>query len=278
MSVKDFHSEVSNKKRFEFGKNWAEFLAKLNDERIDQAEICLKQMLDVDNLEGKTFLDIGSGSGLSSLVAKKSGAKVTSFDFDDSAVWCTNKLKSQYFADNPNWKITQGSVLDNNFLESLGLFDIVYSWGVLHHTGEMMLAIDNAVKLVNKDGLLFIAIYNDQGFKSHFYWMIKYIYNHLPRFVRKPFAYALGLTAVFLMLIKYTLKLKPMVVIGPILNYQKSRGMNLMIDLIDWYGGFPYEFMKYEHLINYVEGKGYKLVNGIEASSLGCHQTVFKKL
>ena len=278
MSGKYFSDEVSSKQRFEFGKNWKGFINKLTDERIQHAEISLKDMLKVDNLKGKTFLDIGSGSGLSSLVAKKCGAKVTSFDFDDSSVWCTNKLKSLYFPDSSDWEIIQGSVLDTEFLKSLGSFDIVYSWGVLHHTGEMATAIDNASKLVNKDGLLFLAIYNDQGLKSHFWWMIKYLYNHLPGLLQKPFAYSLGFTIKFLMLIKYTLKLKPMIILSRIFNYQTSRGMSLLNDIVDWYGGFPYEFLKYEHLVRYVEGKGFKLVNGRKASSLGCHQVVFKSL
>jgi 2-polyprenyl-3-methyl-5-hydroxy-6-metoxy-1,4-benzoquinol methylase len=278
MSVEDFHNQVASKERFEFGKNWKEFLAKLNNDRIKIAESSLMGMLKIDDFEGKNFLDIGSGSGLSSLAAINNGANVTSFDFDDKAVWCTNELKNRYYQNSHQWKIIQGSVLEDDFVSSLGLFDIVYSWGVLHHTGEMHKAIDNAVKLVDKDGIIFLAIYNDQGFKSHIWWIIKYTYNQLPGFLRKPFAYFLGFTTMFFTLIKYTIKLQPMKFIKPNINYKESRGMSILSDMIDWYGGFPYEFLTYEHLVSYVEGKGFKLVNSEQASSLGCHQVVFKNV
>lgn len=277
MSVKDFRTEVDQKKRFEFGKNWVTFLSKLTDQRIRIAEDSLCEMLDIGELSGKRFLDIGCGSGLSSLAAKNKGAKVTSFDYDESSVWCTTELKRKYYPDSDAWDVCQGSALDRDFLSSLGKHDIVYSWGVLHHTGRMWVAIDNSLSLVDDDGIFFIAIYNDQGFKSHSWWVLKNVYNKLPRLLRKPFAFTLGFSIQFLALIKYIIKLKPMVIIKPLFNYKQSRGMSLLTDMIDWYGGFPYEFAKYEYLIDYIENKGFKLVKGKEALSLGCHELVFSK-
>lgn len=116
MSVEEFRAEVASKERFEFGKNWRNFITKLNDERIQQAELSLKKMLEVDTLEGKSFLDIGSGSGLFSLAARNLGANVTSFDYDESSVWCTNELKKRYHSDDQSWTVMHGSVLDTEFL------------------------------------------------------------------------------------------------------------------------------------------------------------------
>lgn len=277
MSVELFRTEVADKNRFEFGENWKEFLSRLSDERIQIAENCLKELLKVESLEGKTFLDIGSGSGLSSLVARNMGASVDSFDFDEASVWCTSELKARYYPGDDGWSVSQGSVLDADFLASLGKCDVVYSWGVLHHTGEMWRAIDNSLKLVDDGGAYFIAIYNDQGFKSHVWWLIKYIYNHLPTLLRKPFAYFFAIITKFLVVIKYTLKLRPMDAIRPLLNYKDARGMSILSDTVDWFGGFPFEFAKYEHLVRYIEAKGYTLKNSVRANSLDCHELVFVK-
>jgi len=225
----------------------------------------------------KKFIDIGCGSGLFSLSARNLGAKVFSFDFDEFSVWCTENLRERFNFVDENWVVRQGSIIDREFVNSLGKFDIVYSWGVLHHTGKMWSAIDNAIHLVDNKGTLFISIYNDQGLKSHFWWVIKWLYNYLPKLLKKPFAYITSFLIIFIMLVKYTLKLKPMVILGPMFNYKKKRGMDYMTDIIDWYGGFPYEFANYDYLINYIEDKGFKLKNSKRTTSHGCNEIVFTK-
>jgi 2-polyprenyl-6-hydroxyphenyl methylase/3-demethylubiquinone-9 3-methyltransferase len=278
MSINQFREEVAKGQRFEFGKNWKNFLGKLNDERISNSQHSLSSMLGITSLSDKSFLDVGSGSGLSSLAAKNLGANVTSFDFDESSVWCTSELKKRYCMNDKSWVIMQGSVLDCDFLSKLGQFDIVYSWGVLHHTGKMWAAIDNCLNLVNDEGKFFIAIYNDQGIKSHFWWMVKWLYNKLPRILKKPFAFLAGFFVQFLMLLKYTVKLKPMVFLGPIFEYKQKRGMSMLSDIVDWYGGFPYDFATYDYLVDYIQSKGFELQKGKESSSHGCHELVFKRI
>src|SRR5918996_1381028 len=105
-------AEIARGERFEFGQNWSQFLASLDDDRIQQAEKSLKEMLEVESLAGKSFLDIGSGSGLFSLAARRLGARVHSFDFDPKSVACTRQLKKNYFRDDQSWKIEEASVLD----------------------------------------------------------------------------------------------------------------------------------------------------------------------
>ncbi|MCZ7622150.1 MAG: class I SAM-dependent methyltransferase [Candidatus Kuenenia sp.] len=145
----DDHSmEIKKGERFEFGKNWRHFFACINEDRILEAKRSLKIMLNVEDLEGKSFLDIGSGSGLFSLAARRLGAHVHSFDYDPQSVACTHELKRRYFPNDSNWTIGEGSALDTNYLSSLGTFDVVYSWGVLHHTGAMWEALGNVASLV----------------------------------------------------------------------------------------------------------------------------------
>ena len=133
-STKSLHAgEVARGQRFEFGKNWSRFLALLDDQRILDAEGSLKRMLELETLEGKSFLDAGSGSGLFSLAARRLGARVHSFDYDPHSVACTAELKRRYFPNDSSWKVEERSVLDQGYLGSLGTFDVVYSSGVLHH-------------------------------------------------------------------------------------------------------------------------------------------------
>lgn len=269
--------EILSGRRFGFGENWSRFLVVLTQERIDKAERGLKDMLDIADLKGKSFLDIGSGSGLSSLVAKRLGARVHSFDFDTQSVACTTELKRRYFADDADWIIETGSALDGTFMTKLGQFDVVYSWGVLHHTGAMWIGIEHAISRVKDGGTLFIAIYNDQGWKSHLWWFIKFVYNKLPRPANLAYAYTLGIFCELLNIIKYTLRFKPMTAIAPLLNYKAKRGMSMLHDMVDWMGGFPFEFATFETLANYMGTRGFDLVNGKPASSLGCHEMVFRR-
>ena len=133
----DGENRVSGPDRFAFGRNWAKFLSVVNDERILEAEKSLRAMLEQPSLSGVRFLDMGSGSGLFSLAARRLGAHVRSFDYDPESVACTAELKRRYFPDDSGWTVERGSALDAAYVRSLGVFDVVYSWGVLHHTGRM---------------------------------------------------------------------------------------------------------------------------------------------
>lgn len=270
-------SEVQNGERFEFGKNWSAFLSVLDDERIERAEQSLREMLEVETLKGKTFIDIGSGSGLFSLAARRLGAKVTSFDFDTNSVACTTELRRRYFESDPDWRIEQGSVLDEAYVRSLGKFDIVYSWGVLHHTGKMWDALHNASLCVAPVGKLFIAIYNDTGSQAERWRWIKSTYCKLPKLFKTPFAVLVSAPDEIKRFVSFLLKGKLFGYFSHWANYRNDRGMNRWHDIIDWVGGYPYEVAGPSALFYFYRERGFKVVKmKCDNVGLGCNEMVFQ--
>jgi len=262
--------------RFAFGKNWSRFLENLNEHRILEAEKSLKEKLNCVDLKGLVFLDIGSGSGLFSLAAYRMGATVYSFDYDQDSVECTKYLKQQYAPKDDKWVVERGSVLDQDFLKKFGQVDVVYSWGVLHHTGHMYKAFENVVHLVKDGGTLFVSIYNNQGISSKIWTIIKKSYNNY-KFLRPGLLFFCGIW-----LWKYRIAWGLMRYGNPlkfISEYGKgSRGMSAYHDLVDWIGGYPFEVAKPEEVFDFFKSKKFELQRlKTCAGGLGCNEFVFRR-
>lgn len=279
--------------RFEFGQNWRRFLNTLTPEQITAAQQSLLFQWGSDFLTGKSLLDIGCGSGLFSLAATQLGARVTSFDFDPHSVACAEHLREHHQIEPERWQICRGSVLDSVFLETLGKFDVVYSWGVLHHTGAMWPAIELAAKRVAPGGRLWIALYNDQGTLSRVWWSIKRVYQSLPQLLRPLFVAAVG-SVYYCSRVVGKLATKSLDVLlrlfagkppanwntpqTPALASVHTRGMRLWTDLVDWVGGYPFEVARPDDVVTALWSEGFELETLRSCGGkLGCNEFVFHR-
>lgn len=258
---------------FEFGRNWRAFLRHIDETAILRAEQSLQEALRAERLDRLTFLDLGCGSGLFSLAAWRLGADVCSLDVDPECVGCATELRNR-FASAHRWKIEPGSALDEEFLSGLPRFDVVYSWGVLHHTGAMWRAMGNALARVAPEGRFFAAIYNDQGRASRRWGVVKRWYNQLPSGLRWAVLYPALIRLWGPTVLRDSLRLAPLKAWR---GYQSVRGMNAWRDVVDWVGGYPFEVARPEEVFEFCRQRGF----GLEylktcGGGLGCNEFVFR--
>jgi len=264
-------------KKFSFGKNWELYLKNLDNNKIILAKKSLSEFTKLKSFKGKTFLDFGCGSGLFSLCAVQLGAKkVISIDIDENSLNCARYLKKKFKINDSIWEIKKGSALDIKFIKTLPKVEILYSWGVLHHTGNMWKALDNMNLLLKKNSIFYTAIYNDfKGipFNSSTWVKIKRFYSGSNIVIRK----ILDIGYILLIIVGLILnRINPYTYIK---NYSKIalRGMNFYRDIVDWLGGYPFEYASVEKIKKFYEKSGLKLINLRKTNREGCNEFLFIK-
>ena len=258
---------MGNEKYFDFGENWVQFSEiALTDESFDSAITSIQTLVGIKSLENLSFLDVGCGSGLFSIAAQKLNAsKVVGIDINPVCI-NVSKENSERYLPNPTIKFVNGSALDNALLRKLGVFDVVYAWGSLHHTGSMWDAIMEVSKRVNTDGLYVFSIYN-KHFTSPIWKGVKRLYNLMPSFTKQIM---LSFFGVLIFIAKFLVTGR-----NP---FEKERGMNFRFDVIDWVGGYPYEYATPKELMDYMDKLNFDLITYIPAKvPTGCNEFVFRK-
>lgn len=241
---------VKEEQRFSFGRNWSSYSEKvLDSEKVTAARRDFGTLTEGIVFDGRRFLDVGFGQGLALYLAAERGAVVTGIDIDEGNLKALQNT-GQLFSGVEVNDVRIGSILDDDLVASLkmdGGFDIVHSWGVLHHTGSLWKAIDNVSKLVAPGGQLIIAIYN-RHWSSPLWWWIKRLYASSPGWIRTTMivsAYPLLRFALWVMTGRAN---------------SDSRGMDFYHDVIDWIGGFPYEYSDPKSVENCLKATGFRLL------------------
>jgi len=268
--------------QYDFGSNWRRYLdGSLSEERVELAKQSLVDFLGTPDLRGRSFVDIGCGSGLFSFAAFLLGAReIVSVDVNPNSIECCATLRKRSGSPE-HWRTVLGSALDRDFIASLGTFDVVYSWGVLHHTGSMWNAISNAATAVAPGGVFYLAIYNTvegNGFhsdgrpgSSRFWEWEKELYVKLPTFAQR----ILDAGAAAGMIAGYLLRGK-----NPAreIRDHKTRGMSWMVDIRDWLGGYPYEHATVDEICAFNdEHFGFTLENVNGTDSLINNEFLFRR-
>ncbi|MEV7003549.1 class I SAM-dependent methyltransferase [Streptomyces sp. NPDC093982] len=228
-------------------------------------------------MTGRTFLDVGCGSGLFSLAALRMGARVRSFDYDPDSVRAAEELR-QEFAPHGDWSIQRASILDADFVQELDQADIVYSWGVLHHTGNLWAAMEATCGLVAPGGKLYLSIYNDQGTESRIWMSVKRRYNTSGDVTRR-----LLIAGSLLYLgrhypLSVARRLARRVRGSATGTLPRRRGMSRSHDLVDWVGGYPFEVAAPEQIFSFCRERGFELrYLKTCKGGIGCNEFLFTR-
>jgi len=253
--------------RFEFGANWRSFSRQsLGPRALEAARLSLTALLGPGRIRGARFVDVGCGSGLFSLAAAGLGAaEVLGFDLDPEAVRASrDNLGLLPPGQARRVRFERGSILDPAFTAGLGPAGVVYAWGSLHHTGAMWPAVDAAAGLAAPGGVLALALYA-RHWTSPLWKGVKRLYNALPGPGRLAMQWALA----------------PPLLLGAWATtgrwpLARDRGMDFRHDLIDWIGGYPYEYASPEEVAARAARLGLRpLAQRPQRGWTGCAEYVF---
>lgn len=260
---------------FAFGENWADFARSVDEAAIREAEAGLEKLVDKQDIAGRSFIDIGCGSGLHALAAARFGAaRLLAADIDPRSAATAKALLGRHATDSP-WTVETRSVFDMD-PSQLGYFDIVYSWGVLHHTGNLDGAMRKAAAMVAPNGLFAFALYRRTPLDWFWIREKRWYANASPIAQQRAQSAYLGLLRLGLMGTGRSYR-------AYVKAYRGRRGMNLRTDIHDWLGGFPYEAISPPEVDKMMTTLGFERVRFIGQKTRtgllgsGCDEYVYRR-
>lgn len=251
---------------FDFGANWQAFSAALVDEeRLATAMRSLQELLGRERLDGLSVLDVGCGSGLFAIAAHRLGAaRVVGIDINPRSIAASEQNRTR-LSPGASIQFLQASALDQKAMTALGSFDLVYAWGSLHHTGAMWEAIRLTAARVAPTGTMVLALYKRHS-TSPVWHAIKWFYNRVPALVQRAM---IPLFAAIIYIAKLLVTRR-----NPL---EKQRGMDFWYDVIDWVGGYPYEYASVAEVEQFVAPLGFRLRKAVpDPVPTGINEFVFE--
>jgi len=132
-----------------------------------------------DRLAGKDVLEVGCGSGIAVQLFAEAGARVTAVDLTP---WAVDTTRARLAAFDLDGEVVEADGENLPFPDAS--FDVVFSWGVIHHTTNMDRALSELVRVLRPTGSLILMLY-------HRHSLFFASYRGLARFL--PVARRLGL-------------------------------------------------------------------------------------
>ena len=130
-----------------------------------------------DGLEGKTVLDGGCGSGMVSVAFATLGADVTGVDVTRQCVENGRKNAQRFGVE---CRFIQADLVTLSLDDQ---FDIIYTWGVLHHTPDAEASFHSLATHLKEDGDIIIAVYLRTPL-SGFWNSIRVFYQRSPSMLK----------------------------------------------------------------------------------------------
>jgi ubiquinone/menaquinone biosynthesis C-methylase UbiE len=202
-----------------------------------------------EEVQGKSILDAGCGTGIFSIIFANKGAdQVTGIDISEGSLHTAQSLKEKFGLKNAEFE--KQDMLALPFPDRS--FDIVWAWGTVHHTTDPFKAIDELIRVLKPSGSILLAIYK----RTRLTFIHEIIRKILVRTPRKTWKVLAKILAIFLSPVIFLLKKR-----------EKSRkGEKLEELIIDWYFVPIRHYYKPGEIKNYLEERGFSVEKFLPAS------------